>query len=264
MKQYCSYCGKLLEDNQNFCDACGRPVVNGAPGSASQHADNSGKYINRMVKQPDGQYVNQKILKQPNQYENVSGQQSYVEPGTRQQQVNSQTPIVQQKQTSSGAATGIAGMALWLKILLAVVIVAALGIGIFAIVKATAVHTPEQTIEQLETAINKGDLTEVLSCVDSNTSNQLKGMAALADGFLGESSADIMNGLFSLGLAGSNMHIDMTVLNTEYLDDTHAVVTLEITISSTEGSETDSGDFNMVKEGGEWKVDASELMGSMW
>lgn len=106
-----------------------------------------------------------------------------------------------------------------------------------------------ERFEDFETAYASGDLSKCLECMDSTSRNAMKGVGKITTG-LGLLDSEVIDGLFSLGVAAGKQAVKFNVQTIRYTDDTHATVTVDILLLPEKETETE--DMEVVKEGKDW------------
>lgn len=122
--------------------------------------------------------------------------------------------------------------------------------------------TPEKTIEQLEEALNSGDLEELIQCFDENTGKVLSGGSKILGSLIGLDFDGIVEILLGLhGMVADDIKRDAFSLDTRdisYTDKKHCIVSVYVEVIDVEGNrEEEMSEIPMVLEDDGWKIKLS-------
>lgn len=179
--------------------------------------------------------------------------------------------------TGSGAAhAAAAGGGMLKSLLIALAVAVAVTISVVVVVPKAIPPKPEDTVEKMETALNKMDIKGLLKCFDQQSQDLYGSMSdvtgKIIDSALGFSLGNYTNLTSGLGglVAGSGKapKFDLTVNNVTYSDDKNCVVDVTCTVDFTGsiyedlgeesmGTQTEEFQLPMTYEDGSWKVSIS-------
>ncbi len=122
---------------------------------------------------------------------------------------------------------------------------------------------PEDTIAELEKALNKLDMDAMMECFDEPTQKLMEGSLGLAGSLSGidlNSLSDLAAGFGGLMAdAGLTPTFRLEVTDVDYSGDDACLVTVAMTASYGGESESDTAQLPMKKEGGKWLISISAL-----
>ena len=153
--------------------------------------------------------------------------------------------------------------------------VAALVIVLVVVVPMVQGRSPEQTIKELETALNKMDMDAMMDLCDASTKNAMSGAEKAMGGALGllGDMADLPLGdFFDLGSGLGQMMSGMiqpnavfTILKRTDIDDTHVIMHVRMSMDvkvmgqSMGAAESEETDIPLIKDGNKWYITLSDL-----
>ena len=284
---FCAKCGKEIPQGYSFCPNCGAPaarnMMQNAQGNVQQAASNMQQTANRAnpyIQQAAGsaqQPVNNANPFPQQNAGNYYGQQNYAPNSNYGQgpaaggyvpqygqnpqpnyQPNQQYNYGQQsfevppKKSKKGLLIGI--------IAAAAVAVAAILLFVWPgfLTGGGAAGSPEKTVQNFGAALQKMDFKTMIKCFDPESQKKMEStMDSLDDlnfgGFDISSLIDMMN-----------LKVEMNVTNTEYNSDKtscRAQVHMKMSYSFMGYSDSQEDDewLNMVKQGGKWYIDGSNI-----
>lgn len=119
--------------------------------------------------------------------------------------------------------------------------------------------TPQDTLEKLEEAMNKGDAEQLLDCYCSSFRKVLSGGGGLIGSLIGldiDAAAELLAGLW--GMSGESLggyEVQLDVLDVAYQDEENCLVTVNMTLTDENGdAQTEEMEMPMVLEKREWKI----------
>lgn len=176
----------------------------------------------------------------------------------------------------SGAAHIAAGGGMLKSLLVALAVAVAVTVSVVVVVPKVIPPKPEDTVEKMETALNKMDIKGLLKCFDQQSQDLYGSMSDVTgniiDSALGFSLGDytdLTSGLGGLVAGyGKAPKFDLTVNNVTYSDDKTCVVDVTCTIDytgsiyedmgeTTDGVQTQEYKLPMIYEDNSWKVSVS-------
>lgn len=268
---FCGNCGKQISDTSKFCRYCGAPVMRTEPPRQEPvqevYQGDQQPYPNEMNDSYDGG------IWQPEQppYLNESPRYSDGVPYPRQQIHNQPQGMPYRK--AGDAAAGAAyragkgavraggkarlyGMLSFLTVLVLLLVVMVYNLFIKS-------GKPEDTIADLEEAINKLDTEAMLECFDEQTQSLYSGSLGLAESISGidlGSLAELGSGLGGL-MAGTGLtpQVSLVVIDVEYSDNETCMVTVDMTMTYQGESQSQNQQLPMKKDGRKWVISVGSL-----
>lgn len=255
---FCRKCGTQLPDDAMFCGECGAPTRNHPSQQQAQSQPQQGQIYQeqfRQEQQYQGQQYQQQYQGQPyqQQYQGYPEQQQY-------QQYYGQQP----GNGASDVKAKFKGGPKRTIITVAIIAVIAVAAGLLYnfVLKS---ESPQDTIAELEKAIEDLDLEAMIACFDEETRQMYEESMSSIDG------VDMDQALTSvLGLAGGlgvGPEVNLTVTDIEYTDNENCLVYVEMEFSFMGESDEDSSVIPMSKEGRRWVIDASmasDILGGLF
>lgn len=227
---FCRKCGTQLADDAMFCGECGAPTRNHPGQQRTQGQPQPGQpYQGQPYQQPQGFY------EQPYNGQYMGNGSSGVKP----------------KFSAASRRTLIT-------VVIVAVIAAAAGLLYNLVLKTRG---PEDTIHELEAAIEDLDLDKIVACFDEETREAYEEELA-EHGDIGLESV--------MGLAGGlgiGPKVDIAITDIEYIDGLNCQVSVDVEISFMGESEDTSDMLLMKKEGKKWVIDgegSADIMGGLF
>lgn len=174
----------------------------------------------------------------------------------------------------SSAGAG-AGGGLLKSLLIVLAVAAAVTISVVVVVPKVIPPKPEDTVEKMETALNKLDMKGFMKCFDDQSQDLQTSMTdvtgSLVNSITGiniSNYSTLANGLGGLVAgAGAAPKFDLTVNNVNYIDDKDCLVDVTFTVDFSGsiydqlgadlGTQTEDIQLPMVLEDNTWKVSVS-------
>lgn len=238
---FCRKCGTQLPDDAMFCSECG---------AATRNYQNQQQSQQQPYQQPQ----------QPPYQQRQQVYQEYSDPSQYQQPYRGQHPADHTAHAKAKFSGGSKGAILTVAII--AVIAVAVGLLYTFVLKSS---TPQDTIHDLEKAIEDLDLEKMIACFDEETRKEYEeGMEQFGDLDMDQALSSV------LGLAGGlgiGPKVDLTVTDIEYTGSTYCEVSVDVSISFMGESEETSDILPMKKEGKKWVIDgsaASDILGGLF
>lgn len=119
--------------------------------------------------------------------------------------------------------------------------------------------TPQDTIEKLEEAMNKGDADQLLDCYCSSFRKVLSGGGGLIGSLIGidvDAAAELITGLWGMSEESlGGYEFQMEALDVSYQDEENCLVTVSTSLKDEYGNiQTEEIEVPMVLEKREWKI----------
>ena len=264
---FCRFCGNQLPDGALFCDKCGRSLATGQR--------------NMEKNQQPRQDQNGQQYQNGNQYQGGQGQPQQEEFRSRAREMGREAGEAAKEagykaadaakeagRKAAGAAKEVGKKAAGLpkKVLLSTILAAIAVVVIIICVNLFRVGKPEDTVKELETALNELDTSAMLECFDEDTNNLYSGALSLGSDLSGydlEGLTELADGLGSL-FGGTDLtpSFTITVNSVEYSDKQNCTVDLTLATSYMGYEDSQEMVLPMKVENRKWvfTIDAQSLL----